>query len=162
MNHRCYCKVTWWAGRAPTITYTGCLVGHKMVLFTATQHRNAILVYFPGHLFGMCSVLDFIYGSDRCRSDGSLVVFADFFLFYKFTYDTLKTPTKPKHKGNSFRHYSIWSSGSISMLPLMELLLPAPWFLPDSTISLPESLCSAARMKSFSFIAAGKWFYTLF
>lgn len=50
-----------------------------MVLFIATQHCNAIKVHFPGHLFGMCSVLDFIHGSYRCRSDGAQVVFADFF-----------------------------------------------------------------------------------
>lgn len=51
-----------------------------MVLFIATQPCNAIKVHFPGLLFGMCSVVDFIYGSYRCRSDGSLVVFADFFV----------------------------------------------------------------------------------
>lgn len=164
MNYHCYRKVTWWGGYVTTITYKGCLEDcgkNQIVWFLATYYHSAIKVHFPGYFFGMCSILGFIYWPYRCWSHASLVVFSDF-SFHKFTFDTLKTPNKLKHKGNSFRHYSIWSSGSISMLSLMELLLPEPWFLSDSTISLPESLCSAVRMKSFSFIAAGKWFYTLF
>lgn len=46
MNYCCYCKVTWWDGHMPTTTYKGCLVGHKMVLFIATQHPSAINIAF--------------------------------------------------------------------------------------------------------------------
>lgn len=61
----------------------------------------------------MCSILGFIYGSYRCRSHGSLVVFADC-SFHKFTYTT-----HSKHQLN-------WSTKAI-LSDIIQFEAPVPF-----------------------------------